>query len=108
MTIQREARSREMPEMTNLLTFEGYWRAPHIAGLPAASGVYDVYAGAYTTYTNTVNLRRLLSLALYRRGRQRPRPHRQARALDRLGGLSPRGRGPVFRPPLVPARRRVP
>lgn len=49
-----------MPEMTNLLTFDGYWRAPHIAGLPAASGVYGVYAGAYTTYTNTVNLRRLV------------------------------------------------
>ena len=49
-----------MPEMTNLLTFDGYWRAPHIAGLPATSGIYGVYAGAYAAHTNTVSLRRLL------------------------------------------------
>src|SRR5712691_9334979 len=41
------------------LNFEGYWREPNIGGLPAASGIYGVYAATYNS-NNTVTLNRLI------------------------------------------------
>lgn len=49
-----------MREMTYVLTFNGYWRAPNIGGLPASSGVYGVYACTFNPYADTVSLDRLL------------------------------------------------
>ncbi len=42
------------------LTFDGYWREPNIAGLPAQSGIYGVYACTYDAQARTVSLNRLL------------------------------------------------
>lgn len=42
------------------LDFEGYWREPNIGGLPAASGIYGVYAGSFNSIANTVSLRKLI------------------------------------------------
>lgn len=39
---------------------EGYWREPNVSGLPAASGVYGVYACTHNVSGNTVSLRKLL------------------------------------------------
>ena len=42
------------------LDFGGYWREPNVAGLPAVSGVYGVYACTYDLREKAVSLRRLL------------------------------------------------
>ena len=42
------------------LTFDGYWRTPNIAGLPAASGIYCVYACTHNAQEGTVSIRKLL------------------------------------------------
>lgn len=42
------------------LDFDGYWREPNVAGLPAASGIYPVYACTYDAVGQTVSINRLL------------------------------------------------
>jgi excinuclease UvrABC nuclease subunit len=42
------------------LAFGGYWREPNVYGLPAASGVYGVYACTHDVSGNTVLLRKIL------------------------------------------------
>lgn len=42
------------------LEFNGYWREANISGLPAKSGIYDVYACTYNAREGTVSLSRLL------------------------------------------------
>jgi excinuclease UvrABC nuclease subunit len=48
-----------MAELTMRLTFDGYWREPSISHIPAASGVYCVYACVHNS-DNTVTLRKLI------------------------------------------------
>ena len=48
-----------MASRTYALTFNGYWRAPNIGGLPTASGIYSVYACTYNTQEGTVSIRKL-------------------------------------------------
>ncbi|MGH9160062.1 MAG: GIY-YIG nuclease family protein [Vicinamibacteraceae bacterium] len=49
-----------MATETYSLLFDGYWRAPNIAGLPSASGVYCVYACTHNVQGGTVSIRNLL------------------------------------------------
>lgn len=42
------------------LGFQGYWTDEQGAGLPAASGIYAVYACVHNSWAKTVDLRRLL------------------------------------------------
>lgn len=42
------------------LEFNGYWREPNIGGLPAASGIYGVYACTYNRSKGHVTLNRLI------------------------------------------------
>ena len=42
------------------LAFDGYWREPNVASLPAKSGIYGVYACIHNTGQGTVSLNRLL------------------------------------------------
>ena len=51
-----------MATQTYQLTFDGYWLAANVGGLPDQSGIYGVYAGAYNQQANTVALNRLLYL----------------------------------------------
>lgn len=49
-----------MVAITYSLTFDGYWRAGAVAGLPASSGIYCVYACTHNAQSRTVSLKRLL------------------------------------------------
>ena len=42
------------------LNFRGYWLESHKTSVPAASGVYCVYAGTYRAETDKVSLRELI------------------------------------------------
>ena len=42
------------------LSFQGYWIDQHGSGLPAASGIYAVYACVHNPWARTVELRRIL------------------------------------------------
>lgn len=42
------------------LAFDGYWREPNVANLPAKSGIYGVYACFHNSGQGTVTLNRLL------------------------------------------------
>ena len=42
------------------LEFDGYWRGANIAGLPASSGIYCVYACTHNTHSGNVSIRKLL------------------------------------------------
>jgi hypothetical protein len=45
---------------TYTLAFDGYWRVPNIYGIPAASGIYAVYACTHNVAQGTVSLCGLL------------------------------------------------
>ncbi len=47
-----------MAAKSYILNFKGYWPEPNIAGLPAESGIYCVYA--CTNHPNEVRIRKLL------------------------------------------------
>jgi len=49
-----------MAAKTYSLDFDGYWRSGAVAGLPASSGVYCVYACTHDARSRTVSLKRLL------------------------------------------------
>ena len=49
-----------MTARTFHLNFDGYWRERNRGGIPAASGIYCVYAGSYNPSSNTVSLRELV------------------------------------------------
>ena len=49
-----------MAEQSYSLDFDGYWVEEHWGSLPAASGVYCVYACIYRKASDKVSLRRLL------------------------------------------------
>ncbi len=57
------------------LGFEGYWREPAIGGLPAASGIYGVYACTFDARAGTVSLWRLLYLGEATNVRDRVQGH---------------------------------
>ena len=42
------------------LDFDGYWREPSIGSLPAASGIYCVYACTHDAGSRTVSLKKLI------------------------------------------------
>ena len=49
-----------MAEKSYTLEFDGYWREPNWSALPAASGVYCIYACTYDSDEKTVSIKRLL------------------------------------------------
>jgi hypothetical protein len=57
------------------LGFEGYWREPAISGIPAASGIYGVYACTFDARAGTVSLWRLLYLGEAANVRDRVQGH---------------------------------
>lgn len=50
----------DAPKTINLSFDSGYYREPNISGLPAASGIYCVYACTYDAEAKTVDVKRLL------------------------------------------------
>ncbi len=49
-----------MAAKSYFLNFDGYWRATSVAGLPASSAIYCVYACTHSAQAGTVSLKRLL------------------------------------------------
>lgn len=65
-----------MAEKSYDLEFDGYWRAPNIAGLlPEHSGIYCVYACIHHPDRNTVSLNRLLYIGEAANVRERVTGH---------------------------------
>ena len=57
------------------LEFDGYWREANIAGLPASSGVYCVYACKYNAHSGSVSIRELLYIGESQNIRERVEGH---------------------------------
>jgi excinuclease UvrABC nuclease subunit len=75
-----------MAAKSYVLNFNGYWREPHINGLPAASGVYCVYACTNNPANNTVSLRKLLYFGEAENVRERVASHERWRDWRRALG----------------------
>lgn len=57
------------------LQFDGYWREPNKASIPAASGIYCVYTSTYNTQSNTVTLNKLVYIGESKNVRDRIATH---------------------------------